>query len=152
MNSGEQGWFGYGFLGSHSTAKEIEDQFIENLRFAEFWCRRLGLAKKRVTLAARLSTLFDELPVECQRVITDNRHALIQEIVRTRNRFVHGDFFSPRVSDHRLHVLSIKLATLLLFSDVLHDYGTDMVLKLSLNGSPYLRGQLAQSDQPQSGV
>lgn len=143
----EEEWFGYGFIGSDSEPEEIERQFIENVRFAEYWCRHLGLENKRLSLAARLEQLLGELPEECQRAITDEPSALIREIVAARNRFAHGKFDSPRPSFARLLVLSIKLASLLFFSDILHEQGALAAAKISRNSSPYLKKMRGQSDK-----
>lgn len=50
MEESEQEWFGYGFIGEDSGPEEIERQFVENVRYAEFWCRHLGFEKKGVSL------------------------------------------------------------------------------------------------------
>lgn len=147
----EEEWFGYGFIGSDSEPEEIERQFVENVRFAEYWCRHLGLEKKKSSLAARLSQLFDELPEECQHAITDAPVALIREIVAARNRFAHGKFDTPRPPFARLLVLSIKLASLLFFSDILHEHGALAAAQIPQQSSPYLRRMRGRSDKESAG-
>jgi hypothetical protein len=147
VKEAQEEWFGYGFISDDSEPEKIENQFIENIRFAEYWCRRLGMEKRGWPLAARLSALFDELPDGCERVITDDRAALIREIVNARNRFAHGKYDAPRLPHARLLVLLIKLAALLLFSDALHEKGASIAVELSQQSSPYLRKMLGQSDK-----
>jgi hypothetical protein len=98
MDSAEQEWFGYGFIGRGHTAKEMRINSSKTFASLSFGANGEGFQK---TLASRLSALFNELPANCQRAITDDRNALISEIVYARNRFAHGDYLRPRLSDDR---------------------------------------------------
>lgn len=145
-----QEWWGYGFGGDCSEPDDVEHQFIENIRYLEYYCRNLGLEKKRLSLAKRISALFDRLPPGCDHCITDDREALINAVVAFRNRMAHGKYDTPRPTCERLLVLTIKIATLLFLSDALDESGPAEALHLSRRGSPYLRAQLAVSDKQDS--
>jgi hypothetical protein len=143
----EAEWFGFGILTEDSEPEEIERVFIGNVRYAEYACRERGLEKNHPTLALRLSALFDALPPECQRAITDDRDAPIRDIVRARNMFAHDMYESPRSTNERLLILSIKVAALLRFSEALRHDGAPTAIKLSQQSSLYKRKMLARTDK-----
>ena len=147
-----QEWFGYGFMSDHSDPDEVERQFMENIQYLEHYCRNIGLEKKGMTLAKRISALFDRLPLGCEASITDHRDGVIREVVAFRNRTAHGDYDSPRPTAERLLALSIKVASLLSLNDILDDSGPDAASQSSKKGSPYLLKMLAHSDRPKSSV
>lgn len=143
-----QEWFGYGFISDHSDPNEVERQFMENIQYLEHYCRNIGLEKKGMTLARRISALFDRLPLDCEASITDHREGMIREVVTFRNRAAHGDYDSPRPTSERLLGLSSKVASLLSLSDIFDDSGPDAASLSSKQGSPFLLKMLAQSDRP----
>ncbi|MGD0294150.1 MAG: HEPN domain-containing protein [Terracidiphilus sp.] len=140
--------FGYGFMSDHSDPNEVERQFMDNIQYLEYYCSNIGLGKKDITLAKKISALFDRLPSDCEGTITDYRDGMIREVVDFRNRTAHGKYDSPRPTSERLLALSIKLAALLSLNDTLDDSGPDAALQLSKKGSPYLLKMLALSDRP----
>ena len=142
-----QEWFGYGFMSDHSDTNKVERQFMENIQYLEHYCRTIGLEKKGITLAKKVSVLFDRLPSDCESAITDNRGGMIREVVNFRNRAAHGIYDSPRPNPERLLALSTKLATLLLLNDMFDDNGPDAASRMSKKGSPYLLRMLASSDR-----
>lgn len=145
-----QEWFGFGFMTDDSDPNEVERQFVENIQYLEYYARKLGLEKKGMTLARRISALFDRLPARCEGSVTDCREGMIKDVVAFRNRVAHGKYDSPRPTVQRLLTLSIKLAALLSLNDRLDDGGPDAALYLSKKGSPFLLKMLASSDRPQS--
>jgi hypothetical protein len=142
-----QEWFGYGFISDHSDPNEVECQFMKNIQYLEYYCRNIGLRKKGMTLAKKISALFDRLPSDCESSITDHRERMIREVVDFRNRAAHGIYDLPRPVPERLLALSIKLAALLSLNDMLDDNGPDAASQLSKRGSPYLLKMLAFSDR-----
>jgi hypothetical protein len=146
LEDGEE-WFGYGFLSDHSDPNKVERQFMDNIEYLEFYCRHIGLEKRGVTLAKRISALFDRLPTDCEGTITDHREGMICKVVNFRNRVAHGKYDSARPTSERLLALSIKLAALLMLNDTLDSSGPDATLRLSKKASPYLRKMLALSDR-----
>jgi len=142
-----QEWYGYGFMSEHSDANAVEKQFMENVLYLEFYCRNLGLEKRGVTLAQRISALFDRLPAPCESHITDDRTALVRAIVDFRNRTVHGKYDSPRPSPERVLTLSIKIAALLYLSGILDESGAEEAMQRASAGSPFLRSMLSNSDR-----
>lgn len=145
-------WFGYGFISDDSDPAEIERQFMENVQFLEYRCRELGLERRGMILAKKISTLFDQLPSDCEGAITDHREGMIREVVDFRNRTAHGRYDSPRPTPGRLLVLSIKVAALLMLNDTLEESGPVAASEMSKRGSPYLKKMLASSDKPQLGL
>lgn len=143
-----QEWWGYGFMSDHSDANAVEKQFMENVLYLEFYCRNVDLERRGVTLAARISALFDRLPAGCESHITDDRSALVRAIVDFRNRAAHGKYDSPRPSSERLLALSIKIAVLLHISETLDESGETEALQRSSVGSPLLRKMLVTTDHP----
>jgi len=143
-------YFGYGFITDHSDPNEVERQFMENIQYVEYRCRELGLEKRGMTLAKRISALFDRLPPDCENTITDYREGMIREVVTFRNRTAHGDYDSLRPAPERLLALSTKLASLLSLNDALDDSGPNAASQLSKKTSPFLRRMLALSDRPNS--
>lgn len=131
-----QEWWGYGFGGDCSEPEEIERQFMDNILYLEYYCRNLGLEKKGLTLAQRISALFDRLPIGCDCLITDDRKRMIQAVVSFRNRMAHGKYDTPRPSCERLLALSTKDATLLFLREALDESGPGEALRLSSGGSP----------------
>lgn len=142
-----QEWFGYGFMSDHSDPNKVESQFMENIQFLEYYCRNIGLGKKGMTLAKKISALFDRLPSDCEGAITDHRGGMIREVVDFRNRAAHGIYDLPRPTPERLLALSIKLAALLSLNDTFDDNGPDAALQMSKKGSPYLLKMLVLSDR-----
>jgi hypothetical protein len=104
-----------------------------------------------MTLAKKISALFDRLPPDCEGNITDFREGMIRQKVDFRNRTAHGRYDSPRPTSERLLALSIKLAALLQLSETLDASGHDAASSLSKRGSPFLRSMLAHSDSATSG-
>ena len=147
-----QEWWGYGFGGDCSEPDEVERQFMDNVLYLEYYCRNLGLEKKGLTLAQRISALFDRLPIGCDRSITDDRDAMIKAVVAFRNRTAHGKYDTPRPSCERLLALATKIAALLFLSDALDESGPAEAQRLSKAGSPYVRAKLALSDKPDSPI
>jgi hypothetical protein len=143
-------YFGYGFMSDRSDQNEVERQFMENIQYLEYHCRELGLDKRGMTLATKISALFDRLPPDCENTITDHREGMIKEVVRFRNRTAHGDYDSPRPASKRLLALSIKIASLLTLNDALDDSGPQAASELSKKASPFLRSMLGLSDRPNS--
>jgi hypothetical protein len=142
-----QEWFGYGFMSDHSDPDEVERQFMYNIQYLEYYSRSIGLERKGMTLAKKISALFDRLPSDCEGAITDHQEGMIREAVDFRNRAAHGNYDSPRPTPERLLVLSIKLAALLSLNDTFDDSGPDAASQLSKKGSPYLLKMLALSDR-----
>jgi hypothetical protein len=142
-----QEWFGYGFMSDYSDPDEVDRQFMDNIQYLEYYCRNIGLGEKGTTLAKKISALFDRLPSDCKRAITDHRGGMIREVVDFRNRAAHGIYDSPRPTPERLLALSIKLAALLSLNDAFDDNGPDAALQRSKKGSPYLLKMLALSDR-----
>jgi hypothetical protein len=140
----------YGFGGDCSDPDEVERQFMDNIVYLEYYCRNLGLEKKGLTLAQRISALFDRLPDGCDRAMTDDREGMIRAVVAFRNRTAHGKYDTPRPTCERLLALTVKIATLLFLNDALDESGPGEALRLSKRGSPYLRTKLALSDKPDS--
>jgi hypothetical protein len=118
-------WFGCGSLSNHSDPNEVEREFMDNIQYLEYYCRRLGLEEKRLILATRISALFDRLPCGCESATTDHREGMIRETVEFRNRTAHRKYDLPRPTPERLLALSIKLAALVTFNDTLDDSGPD---------------------------
>lgn len=145
-----QEWFGYGFMSDHSDPNEVERQSRDNIQFLEYYSRNIGLDKKGMTLARKISALFDRLPFDCEGAITDHRDGVIREVVSFRNRAAHGKYDSSRPTSERLLSLSIKIAVLLSLNDVLDESGPDAALKSSKKWSPYLLKMLALSDRSTS--
>jgi len=146
-----QEWYGYGFMSDHSDPNAVELQFMENVRYLEYYGGQIGLEKRGMTLAKKISALFDRLPPDCEDDITDCREGMIREAVDFRNRTAHGRYDSPRPTSERLLALSIKLAALLQLCETLDAIGRDAASSLSKRGSPFLRSMLALSDRATSG-
>ena len=140
----EQEWWGYSLSARDKDPGLVEEKFFENIRYAEFWCRSLGL---KGSLANRLNALFEDLPLGCEQAITDDRKSLISEFVSVRNRHAHGDYLTQRVALSRLRVLVTKLGAVLLISDVLHEDGAVAAQKLAAGRSPFVRNVLRESDR-----
>lgn len=148
MLEDDKEWWSFGFGDENSKPDELERQFMENMQYVEHYCRGLGLAKRGVTLAQMIAGLFDRLPANCESAITDDRQALIKDVVSFRNRVAHGKFDTPRPSFDRLLTMTTKLGALLYLNDGFDEAGADHVIDLSKRGSPYLRKMLAISDKP----
>src|SRR5277367_7151206 len=88
-----------------------------------------------MTLAKKISALFDRLPSDCEGSITDHREGMIREVVGFRNRTVHGNYDLSRPTAERLLALSIKLAALLSLNDMLDDSGPDAALQCRKSGA-----------------
>jgi len=140
-------WFGCALISPDSTPQEIEQQFIQNMRYAEYRCRELGLQEHYRSLRERLSALLGELPREYQRLITDDPVSLIRDLVVTRNRFAHGDYDSARPSNARLHALSVKIGFILFLSESLHEDGEKALESEARILSDSLKQVLQQTDR-----
>lgn len=141
-------WFGYAFSSEESDHEAVISTFVGNVQYLEWFFRQIASKSKRRTLAEQLHYLFDLLPYEAERAITDDRPSLVRDIVRTRNRYSHGKFEEDAPATSRVHTLSLKIAALLSFAERIHDGHPDEAVSSARGGSPYLRGKLGQSDVP----
>lgn len=128
---------------------QLMTTLVGNVQYAEWFFRQVTGTSKRVSLAEQLHYLFNLLPAEAERTITDDRVGLIRQVVGTRNRHAHGKFEETQTSTPRVHTLSVKIAALLSFAERVHEGHPDEALLMARGGSPYLRKQLGQSDVPQ---
>jgi hypothetical protein len=145
--NGEE-WFGYTFSSEQTDPTAVIEVFRGNVQYAEWFVRQISNKSKQWTLAAKLQHLFDLLSDEVAGAISDDRPALIREIVRARNRYAHGKFEEDAPSTARLHTLSVKVAALISFAERVHEGHPNDALSMAKGGSPYLRGQLGQTDVP----
>jgi hypothetical protein len=122
--------------------------FSGNVQYLEWFFRQIAGKSKRHTLAQQLQYVFDLLPNEAEKAITDDRPALIRDIVRTRNRYAHGMFEDAAPLIKRIHTLSVKVAALLSFAERANEGHPDEALSMARDGSPYLRGKLQETDVP----
>jgi hypothetical protein len=141
-------WFGYAFSSEENDPAAVISVFLGSIQYAEWSFRQIVSKPRQCSLASQLQHLFDLLPNEAERAITDDRSSLIGEIVRTRNRYAHGKFDEAPPSTTRVHTLSLKVAALLSFSQSVHEGRPDDALSMAKSGSPYLRQQLEQTDIP----
>lgn len=140
-----------GFVVGWADEGEEEANFLQNIRFVEFWHRQLH-PKGRYTLRERLDSIASELlPFGAIDVITDCYDALAVKIVDSRNYLTHLDpKKEPKALEgDALRVATLKLGILLLFHTWLKDYGEDFVKKMvSSPSSPFVRKHLDVSDKP----
>jgi hypothetical protein len=142
-------WFGYGFSSEESDHEAVISAFVGNVQYLEWFYRQIASKSEKRTLAEQLHYLFDLLPHEAERAITDNRLSFVRDVVRTRNRYAHGKFEEDAPAISRVHTLSLKTAALLSFAERVHEEHPDEAVALARGGSPYLRGKLGQSDVPE---
>jgi hypothetical protein len=142
--NGEQ-WFGYTFSSEDTDPGEVMKIFIGNVQYAEWLFRQVSGTSKRTSLADQLHHLFNLLPTEAEG-ITDDRIALIRQVVSTRNRHAHGKFEETQPPTPRVHTLSVKIAALLSFAEMVHEGHSDEAVSMARRGSPYIRQQLVQTD------
>lgn len=138
-------WIGYTF-GSDDEPDKATENFLGNVQYAEWLFRKLSSKKGRTTLEAQLNYLFALLPQGAERAITDDRLTLVRDIVKTRNRFAHGVFEQARPATNRIHALSIKVAALLSFAEMVSEGEPESVMEMAQRGSPSLRKVLAETD------
>lgn len=144
--NGEE-WIGYTFSSGEADPAKVIENFLGNVQYLEWFYRQLtGKSKKLPSLGDQIRFLFELLPPEGQRSITDNREGLVVAIVRTRNRFAHGKFEQSAPSIQRIHNLSVKVAALLFLAEKVHEGDVDGALTMARDGSPYLREQLGKTD------
>ena len=141
-------WFGYAFNCKETDHEVVISTFTGNMQYLEWFFRRIVGKSQQRTLAEQLHYLFALLPNEAESAITDDRQSLIREIVRTRNRYSHGKFEESAPAIARIHTLSLKIAALLSFAELVHDGHSDKAVSMARNNSPYLRGKLEQTDVP----
>lgn len=146
IDEGGKEWFGYAFSSEESDHETVVSTFVGNIQYLEWFYRQIASKSKKRTLAEQLHYLFDLLPHEAERAITDDRLSLVREIVRTRNIYAHGKFEEDTPATSRMHTLSLKIAALLSFTERVHEGHPDEAVSLARGGSPYLRGKLGQSD------
>lgn len=139
-------WFGYAFSCEETDHATVIGTFTGNMQYLEWFFRQIAGNSKQRTLADQLHFLFDLLPKEAERAITDDRPSLVREIVRTRNRYAHGKFEEVTPDIARVHTLSLKVAALLSFAEQVHDGQLEAALSMARGGSPYLRGKLGETD------
>lgn len=139
-------WIGYSFGSDDDDPQKIQEAFLGNVQYAEWFFRKSSKKRGRTALDRQLHYLFEQLPPGTEVAITDDRDNLIREIVRVRARFAHGQFEQQRPSSNRMHTLSIKVAALLSFVETSQEGHTETVLKMARGGSPYLRKILSESD------
>jgi hypothetical protein len=139
------------FSMSFSDEEPVEDTFLKNIRFAEWWQRERARNRK-LPLAERLRVLFDELPKEAVAAITDDQGALIAEMVRTRNALIHSDdsLGAHASVGERLKAITTKLGMMLWFHLGLVDFGEEPVREMAMRTgiSHALYKYLSQSDRP----
>ena len=119
--------------------------FLGNVQYVEYRYRQI-VSNQRRSLATQLQGLFELLPNEAQRSLTDYRSSLIAEIVRIRNRYADGKFEETTPPIARVHTLSIKVAVLLSFLEYPVDDPSDALWTKRAN--PFLQRQLEQTDVP----
>ena len=141
-------WFGYSFSSEETDHAAVISTFTGNVQYLEWFYRQIVGKLKRLTLAEQLHYVFDLLPNEAQRAITDDRLSLVRDIVRTRNRYSHGKFEEATPDIARVHTLSLKIAALLSFAERVHEGRPDEALSLARGRSPYIQGKLGQTDVP----
>lgn len=141
-------WFGYAFSSEESDHEVVTNTFIGNVQYLEWFYRQIASKSKKRTLAEQLHYLFDLLPNEAERAITDDRLSLVRDIVKTRNRYSHGKFEEDTPSISRVHTLSLKVAALLSFAERVNDGHPDEAVSLARRCSSYIKGKLGQSDVP----
>jgi hypothetical protein len=141
-------WFGYTFSSEKSDQAAVVSVFLGNVQYLEWFFRQINTTAKKLTLAEQLNYLFDLLPYDAERAITDDRLSLVKDIVRVRNRYAHGKFEEAAALIERVHTLSVKVAALLSFAERTHEGFPNEVLEMAKRGSPYLRGKLGQTDVP----
>jgi hypothetical protein len=141
-------WFGYSFSSEETDHVAVISIFTGNVQYLEWFFRQILGKSKRLSLAEQLHYVFDLLPNEAQRAITDDRLSLVRDIVRTRNRYSHGKFEKAIPDIARVHTLSLKIAALLSFAERVHEGRPDEALSLARGGSPYIQAKLGQTDVP----
>jgi hypothetical protein len=142
-------WFGYSFSSEENDPEVVISTFTGNVQYLEWFYRQVAGKSKKRSLAEQVRFLFDLLPKEAEKAITDDRPSLIRDIVRARNRYAHGKFEDAGPPIARVHILSVKIAALLTFTERIHDGDPNEALSMARGGSPYLRGKLRQTDIPQ---
>ena len=142
-------WIGYVFSSEESDHEAVTSSFVGNVQYLEWFYRQIASKSKKRTLDQQLHYLFDLLPNEAERAITDDRRSLIRNIVKIRNRYSHGKFEEDAPAISRVHTLSLKIAALISFAERVHEGYPDEAVSLARGGSPYLREKLGQSDVPQ---
>ncbi len=141
-------WFGYSFSSEETDHAAVISTFTGNVQYLEWFFRQIVGKSKQLTLAEQLHYVFNLLPKEAQRAITDDQLSLVRDIVRTRNRYSHGKFEEAAPNIARVHTLSLKIAALISFADRVHEGHPDEALALARGGSPYIQGKLGQTDVP----
>jgi hypothetical protein len=141
-------WFGYAFGSEESDHEVVTNTFVGNVQYLEWFYRQIAGKSKKRTLAEQFHYIFDLLPSEAERAITDDRLSLVREIVKTRNRYSHGKFEEDAPAISRVHTLSLKIAALLFLAERVRDGYRDEAVSLARRGSPYIRKTLGQSDVP----
>jgi hypothetical protein len=139
-------WFGYSFGSEETDYAVVISVFLGNVQYLEWFFRQIVDKSKQQTLAWQLHYIFDLLPNELERTITDDRSCLIHDIVRTRNRYAHGKFEEATPAINRVHTLSLKVAALLDFAERVSTKHPHETLLMTGYGSPYLLEKLGQSD------
>jgi hypothetical protein len=140
-------WFGFTLSSEGKDPERVISIFLGNIQYVEYRYRQI-VSKQRSSLATQLQGLFELLPNEAQRSITDDRSSLIAEIVRIRNRYAHGKFEEATPSIARVHTLSVKVAVLLSFLHYPVDDPSDALW--TQPASPLLQQQLDETDVPAS--
>jgi hypothetical protein len=136
--------FGYTLSSEGKDPEKVISIFLGNVQYVEYRYRQI-VSNQRCSLATQLQGLFELLPNEAQRSLTDDLSSLIAEIVRIRNRYAHGKFEEPTPSIARVHTLSIKVAVLLSFLEYPVDDPSNALWTKRAN--PFLQ-RLEQTDVP----
>ncbi len=138
-------WFGYTLSSEGNDPEGVISTFLGNVQFLEYRYRQI-VSNRQCSLATQLQGLFELLPNEAQKSLTDDRSSLIAEIVRIRNRYAHGKFEEATPSIARVHTLSTKIGVLLSFLEYPVDDPRDALWNKP--ASPFLQRQLEQTDIP----
>jgi hypothetical protein len=137
---------GYTFGCEETDIAAVISALTGNVQYLEWFFRQIVGKSKVHTLAEQLNYLFELLPLEAERAITDQRSSLIRDIVRTRNRYAHGKFEEPAPPIERVYTLSIKVAALLCYSEQVHERHPEQAVSMARTASPYLRAKLSETD------
>ena len=145
-----------GFHLGIGRGESLEQNFLENAQFVEYWHRQLHPevnlpSRDRPSLRVRLQGLARDLPDVAIQRFTDDFSGFAQKVVTTRNYLIHLD---PRLelkamSGPELEILTLKLGHFLLFHTGQNDYGEEWLVNLVSRdaGSPEVRHALAATDK-----
>jgi hypothetical protein len=139
-------WIGYTFGCEETDHVAVINALTGNVQYLEWFFRQIVGKSKLPSLAEQLNYLFELLPSEAESAITDQRSCLIRDIVQTRNRYAHGKFEEPAPSIERVYTLSIKVAALLCYAELVHEGHPDQAVSMAATASPYLRAKLSETD------